>query len=179
MNSTLKFQKGFQYSEDIRNAVLFGYIYRKEAEKQSERVRAHFCVGEISQILLWLGKLILENIAWETIKSTAKALYLQSTKEGKLLSKMEKSILSDEVELKEFYQDVKEFNEHRMAITEKQFQYIREEIEADVIGKELGKICSQEMREPTIQEIMEANKKAKQKADALLGIHQNKSDALS
>jgi len=158
------------YSDETKNAVLFGYIYRKEAEKQIEGTRVHFCVGEISQILLWLGKLILENIAWEAIKSTAKALYLQSTKEGKLLSKMENAILSDEIELKEFYQDVKEFNEQRMAITETQFQYLREEIEADVIGRELGKIYSQEMREPTIQEIMEANKKAKQKADGLLGL---------
>lgn len=50
------------------------------------------------------------------------------------------------------------------------FQYIREEIEADVIGKELAKIFSQEEREPTIQEIMDASRKAKQKADLLLGI---------
>ncbi|GEM_PF-4999368 len=46
------------YSDETKNAVLFGYIYRKEAEKQIEGTRVHFCVGEISQILLWLGKLI-------------------------------------------------------------------------------------------------------------------------
>lgn len=158
-----------EVSEKTRNAVLFGYIYRKEAEQQDERSRSNFCFGEISQILLWLGKMILENLAWEVIKSTAKTLYLQSTKEGSLLTKMEEAILSDEKELKEFYQDIKEFNEQRMAITEKQFQYIREEIEADVVGEELGKIYSQDNRQPTIQEIIDANRKAKQKADSILG----------
>lgn len=159
-----------RYSDETVNAVLFGYIYRKEAEQQSEGVRVHYCVDEVSQVLLWLGKQILEEVAWEVIKSNAKKLYRHLTNDGTLLSKVEKSILSDEVELKEFYNDIKEFNEQRMAITEKQFQYIREEIEADVIGEELGNIFSQEEREPTIQEIMEANRKAKQKADLLLGI---------
>ena len=158
-----------EVSERTRNAVLFGYIYRKEAEQQDERSRTNFCVGEISQILLWLGKMILENLAWEAFKSTAKTLYLQSTKEGAVLSKLEEAVLSDENELKEFYQDIKEFNEQRMAITKNQFQYIREEIEADVVGEELGKIYSQENRQPTIQEIIDANRKAKQKADSILG----------
>lgn len=158
-----------EVSERTRNAVLFGYIYRKEAEQQDERSRTNFCISEISQILLWLGKMILENIAWEAIKSTAKTLYLQSTKEGAVLSKLEEAILSDEKELKEFYQDIKEFNEQRMTITEKQFQYIREEIEADVLGEELGEIYRQENRQPTIQEIIDAKRKAKQKADSILG----------
>lgn len=112
--------------------------------------------------------MILENIAWETIKSTAQTLYLKLAKEEALLSKIEEKILSDEKELKEFYQDIKEFNEQRMAVTEKQFQYIREEIVADVIGEELGKIYSLENRQPSIQEIMDANRKAKQKADSIL-----------
>ena len=158
-----------EVSEETRNAVLFGYIYRKGAEQQDDRYRTNFCISEISQILLWLGHLILENIAWEAIKSTAKALYFQQAEERELLSKMEEAILSDEKELKEFYQDIKDFNERRMALTEKQFQYIREEIEADVVGEELGKIYSQEDRLPTIQEIIVANRKAKQKADSLLG----------
>ncbi len=156
-------------SEETRNAVLFGYIYRKEAEKQVDGAQFHFCIDEIPKILLWLGKMILENLAWEAIKSTAKTLYFQLTKEGALLSKLEDEILSDERKLKEFYQDIKEFNEQRMAITEKQFQYIREEIEADVVGKELSKIYSQEKRPPTTQEIKDANRKAKQKADSILG----------
>lgn len=157
------------YSDEVRNAVLYGYIYRKESEKINEGLELHYSVGTVSQVLLWLGEQILEDVAWEGIKTAAKALYQRLTNDGTLLSNVEKTILSDEEELKEFYQNVKEFNEQRMAVTEKQFQYIREEIEANVIGEELGKIYRQDKREPTIQEIMAANRKAKQKADSLLG----------
>lgn len=58
-----------------------------------------------------------------------------------------------------------------MAVTEKQFKYIREEIVADYVGKESEKIYKKKKRLPTVQEYMEIHKKAKVHADSLLGNH--------
>lgn len=168
MNPITEYQQGIKYPEDVKNAVLYGYLYRKEAEKKEDNSR-HYCLGTPSELLLWLGKQIISGIAWDSIKYIAKELYIKVIKEGLHIDGESLLVLKEEKQLKEFYQDIKEFNDQRMAITDEQFQYIREEIEANVVSKELSKIYCQEKREPTIQEIIDTYKKAKHKADNILG----------
>ena len=55
-----------------------------------------------------------------------------------------------------------------MTVTEEQFTYIREEIIADFLEKECGKIYEQEHRLPTIQEYMRIYREALVHADKLM-----------
>ena len=56
-----------------------------------------------------------------------------------------------------------------MSITEKQFQYVREEIVADYLGREAQKIYDLYRRLPTVHEYMDITKKANAHAKRLLG----------
>ena len=167
MNPTPKYQEGLQYSEDIRNTVLFGYLYRKEAEKQRE-VLVHFSLGEVPEVLQWLASVVISGFVWDIIKAIAKKLYRRLTKEGALLDEVTKLVLSDEKELEKFYKDVKEFNEHCMSLTEKQFLYIRDEIIADHVGKMSGEIFRQTNHLPTSDDYMRIKKEASELADRVL-----------
>ena len=144
MNPITEYQQGFKYTEEIRNAVLFGYMYRKESERY-EVSNVHKSIGDIPEPLLWLAGAIASGLTWDFIKANVKLLYQHLTQRG-VLDKISDLVFSDEKQLKEFYDDIKEFNEHSMNITEKQFEYIREEIEANVIGEELGRIFRREKR---------------------------------
>ena len=169
MNPVTEYQQGFKYTEEIRNAVLFGYMYRKESERYEDS-NVHKSIGDIPEPLLWLAGAIASGLTWDFIKANVKLLYQHLTQRG-ALDKISELVFTDEKQLKEFYDDIKEFNEHSMNITEKQFEYIREEIEANVIGEELGRIFRREKREPSVPEIMEAYDKAKKKSNELLGSH--------
>lgn len=166
MNQVPEFQKGLQYTDEVIASVRYGYMYRKDAE---EHPSVHACIDIYPEGLLWLAKLIRDGLAWDMIKSAAKQLYNRSTQEGSLLDKNTKSVCCEEKELELFYQRVREYNNHCMAITEKQFNYIREEIMADVYGEEAQKIFDREQRQPNHQEFLEMHRKAIKKADDLLG----------
>lgn len=170
MESIPEYQKGLKYSDDVINAVRYGYRYRKEAET-NEDVSLHASLNEESEILLWLAGIIIDGIAFETIKIAVKGIANGISKSGKTLDGKIALIFTEEKCLKEFYDDVVEFNEQRMAVTEKQFSYIREEIVADFVGKETKKIFKKKKRLPTVQEYIEIYKNAKAHADALLGNH--------
>ena len=73
MNPKHKYQKGLQYSEDIRNAVLFGYLYRKEAEKKRE-VLVHFCLGDAPEVLQGLASVIISGFVWDIINMVYKGI---------------------------------------------------------------------------------------------------------
>ena len=172
MNPITEYQQGIKYPEDVKNAVLYGYLYRKEAEKKEDN-SLHYCLGTPSELLLWLGKQIISGVAWDSIKYTAKELYKKVIKEGLHIDGESLLVLKEEKQLKEFYQDIKEFNEQRMAITDEQFQYIREEIIANTLGEETQKTIEQKKRIPTTSEYIEINRKANKKADEILGCKPN------
>ncbi len=166
MNQIPEYQEGLYYSDEVRASVRYGYMYRKEAE---EYLSIHACIDIDPEILHWLADLIRDGVVWDIIKSAAKKLYKRLSNEGVLLDKYTKSVLSEEKELELFYQRVCEYNNHCMAITEQQFNYIREEIMADVYGEEAKKIFDREQRQPNHQEFLEMHRKAIKKADDLLG----------
>ena len=47
------FREGLRYSDNVKNAVRYGYQYRKESEVP-ESSAIHNCILETSEILLWL-----------------------------------------------------------------------------------------------------------------------------
>ncbi len=161
-----EYKEGIQYPEDVKNAVRYGYLYRKDAEKNNS---SHACIGGDFSILYWIAGVIAGGTVWDVIKVAAKTLYNKLTQEGTVLNKVTETILSDEEQLKEFYQCIIEYNKYSMAITEKQFKYIREEIVADCVGEESQKIYEAYNRLPTNQEYIEILKRANAHAEALIG----------
>ena len=161
-----EYKEGIQYSEDVKNAVHYGYLYRKEAEKNTS---THACISGEYPILYWIAGVIASGITWDVIKAAVKTLYNKLTQKGSAINKLTKTILSDEEQLKDFYQCIIEYNQYSMTLTEKQFQYIREEIVADYVGEESQKIYEANNRLPTTQEYVELLKRANEHVENLLG----------
>jgi hypothetical protein len=165
MSKLEKLQEGFQYSEEVRNAVRYGYLYRKEAE---ESHTVHACLSDSPELLQYLASAIISGFVWDVVKSLAKKLYRFAKKSGMSIDDMTKSVLTDEEHFEEFYNCIKEYNTRCMTITEEQFKYIREEIVADYSGKEAGKIYEKETRLPTTEEYMRITTEANAYADNVM-----------
>ena len=162
-----EFKEGLHYSDEVKNAVRYGYQYRKEAEKL-ESSFVHHCLPDPSQILLWLGQCIIGGVVWDEIKVLAKNAYTMFVNSKKPISAELNSILTEEHELQQFYKYVKEFNEQNMNLTETQFNYIREEIWVDYLGKEVSKIIEQEKRLPIHEEYIRIFHEAQAHVDRLM-----------
>lgn len=130
---------GQKYSDEVLNAVRYGYLYRKKAEKH-ENGSVHACIGETSDELFWLANLIVGGVVWDGIKAAAKKLYSELKRRGNKCDEETEAVLKEEVNLKVFYGMVAEFIEHRLTISGEQLKYIREEIIADYCANEAGKI---------------------------------------
>ena len=159
--------EGQKYSDKVRNAVRYGYQYRKYAE-QYEDGSSHACLGEAPDVLLWLANLIITGVAWDVIKAAVKVLYSAFMQKGKKCDEETVTILKEEENLKVFYGMVVEFNEHRLTVSEVQLKYIREEIIADYFGNEVSKILGREKRLPTSEEYKRIQRGAVLYADELL-----------
>lgn len=169
-SSIQDFKEGAVYSDEIKAAVRYGYLYRKEAEKgtsSDEYQRFDYRLGEASEFLLWLANIIIGGVVWDVLKIVAKKLYQKAVRSSKKFDKRTEDILTDEAQLKEFYVYVLEFHEHRMAVDEKQLSYIKEEIVADCIGEAVGKLYERENRFPTEGEYIEIVKESKERAEEL------------
>ena len=165
MNKIPRYEKGLQYSDDVKNSVRYGYLYRKEAEKNQP---IHACIADSPDILLWIAKVIISGFAWDVIKSVVKKLYYKLKKDGTCLDKKTMQVCSDEAHLYNFIICIREFNERRMSMDNEQLKYIKEEIEADYVGKKLGKIIGQEKIEATTQEIMKVYQEARKISDEMV-----------
>lgn len=171
MMETDIYREGLQYSDEVINAVRYGYEYRKESEKYADPQdgwHVQHCLPDPSSILLWLASKVFDGLVFEVFKEICKKLYQKLIKSETPLSKLVCSILTDEHEMEQFYVYVKEFNDGCIDVTEKQFKYIRDEIRADYCGKESQKIYDQFKRFPTTEEYMRINRDADVYADSLM-----------
>lgn len=165
MNKIPKYEKGLQYSDDVKHSVRYGYLYRKDAEKN---LSIHACIADTSDVLLWLAKVIISGFAWDVIKSALKKIYRKLKKNGTHLDEETMQVCSDESHLYNFIICIREFNERRMSVDNEQLKYIKEEIEADYVGKKLGKIIGQEKIDTTTQEIMKVYQEARKISDEMV-----------
>ena len=155
-----EYKEGIAYSEEVKNAVRYGYKYRKEAEKANSSVK--YCLPDASEVLLWLGKSILSGFVYDTIKELAKNVLKWLKDRGKNIDKETEAVLENEAELKMFYEYVLEFSEHNMSVTDMQREYIKEEIfcdygaakETEIITKK-GRMVTFEERKVIFREAME------------------------
>ena len=167
MKTISPYVRGQKYSDKVRNAVRYGYRYRKMAEEYGDG-SVHACLGETSDVLLWLANLIVGGMVWDGIKAAAKKLYSELKRLGNECDEETEAVLKEEVNLKVFYEMVVEFNEHRLTIGEEQLKYIREEILADYFGNAVAKIFEKEKRLPTIDEYKRICSEGSLYADELL-----------
>lgn len=163
MTKILDYREGEAYKIEIQAAVRYGYYYRKEAERCEGR---HFnaCLGGASEILLWIANAVIGGVAYDVIKSSVKKLYKKLAVNKKQIEKISEGILSDEKKLEEFCLYVIEFHEHRIAASDEQIKYIKEEIIADYLGSKAGEL----RRLPTHEEWVQISRDAFQYADDLL-----------
>lgn len=155
-----------EYSDHIHNAVRYGYLYRKQAEQDTN---THNCFDDVAPILLWIAQTVISGLAWDVIKSIVKQLYKSVHQKDIIIDYETEAILSDEEQLKEFYEYITEYNNQLMIITREQFSYIREEIIADYLGEETAKIHKQYNRLPTTKEYTDILEQANFHAEKLLG----------
>lgn len=160
-----EYKEGIEYSDEVKNAVRYGYQYRIVAEEDSSN---NYCLIDASDIFLWIANMILSGLAWDKIKLLISQLLYKVIETNKPIDDETISVLTEEVELKKFYTYVKEFNEQSMSVTVEQFNYVREEIVADFCGKEYGKIYNNEHRLPTTEEYMRINREANAYADKVM-----------
>lgn len=167
MSQIIDYKEGQLYSDEVRNAVRYGYEYRKVAEDPKQH-SLHYSLDDSPDILLWMANMIIGGVAWDAFKLAVKGIYHQVNNKSISLDGSIKALFNEEKQLKEFYDGIKEFNEHRMSLTKEQFKYIREEIVADYVGEESSKIYERNHRMPTVEELMIINREANKYADQLM-----------
>lgn len=162
------FQEGIEYSDEVINAVRYGYQYRKQAENKDRSEQLHYFLPFDSDVVLWLGMLIINGLAWDLVKVISKQLYAKLIRNNTKIDEISKSLLIDETELQKFYTCLREYQDYCMSVTDEQFEHIREEICADYFAKESSKIMEKEYRFPNDQEILDIHNRATRYADGIL-----------
>lgn len=162
------FRPGLQYSEHVRNAVRYGYQYRKEVEKDKE-ISVDYSLGDASEVLLYIAQIIMGGVTWDLIKTGCREMYKRLKKSNQQIDEETESVLVDEKELHDFYEYIVEFDSMSMSVTCEQRKYIREEIVADYYGREITKIYTTKNRLPNIDEYKQIHKEAEAYADNILG----------
>lgn len=155
-----EYKEGLAYSEEVKNAVRYGYQYRKEAEKADSSLQ--YCLTDASDVLLWLGSVILGGFVYDKVKDLAKKARTWLKDKGKKSDPETQAVLENETELKVFYEYVLEFSERRMSVTDEQRKYIKEEIFCDYgaareteIYTKKGRMATFEERKIVFKEAME------------------------
>ena len=158
-----------RYTDEVKNAVRYGYHYRREAEVHAEsNAKLHYSLPEATTILYWLANLVISGVAYDLIKKYAKALWEKLMSKNTRISEDVNTLLIDEDELKKFVVYVKEFSSKEVSATDEQIKYIREEIIADYIGETAGEIWTDKKRLPSYEEWLKIYQDANVFADDLL-----------
>lgn len=157
-----------QYPTSVKEAVRYGYLYRKESESLSNS-NLYFCLPDASSVLLWIASSVASGIVYDVIKDKVKQLVSYLRKSNTKLDKETETILHDEEALKEFTVYIEEYYSHSMKITEAQEKYIKEEIIADTAAEEEVKMHKETGRFVlTKEEYLTITRKAVVKAEELV-----------
>ena len=150
-----------EYSEELVNAVRYGYQYRLEAEKYAEiDFRLNHCLGDPSAVLLWLANLIKTGVVYDLINKAVRHLWDKMMQMKVEIPEDVNKVLLDEDELRRFVKYVDEFDRKALSTTNKETEYIREEIIADYYGIVAGELWNREKLLPTHQEWAEFSRTA-------------------
>lgn len=134
----MEYQEGLEYPERVRNAVRYGYQYRKEAEGNKDS-NIKYCLGDPSDIIYWIAQMIIGGLSWDLLKKAVKKMFKRIKKRGTKIDSESNELLTEETQLRTFYVYVKEFDEHQMSVDERTLKYIKEEIIADYVCDKIVK----------------------------------------
>lgn len=162
-----EYQEGLTYSEEVKDAVRYGYQYRMKVEEHESK-GVYFCLDDASEILFWIANMVIGGLSWDLLKSGVKKLYESLKRQGIKIDEETHDVLMNEDCLRVFFVYIKEFNEHKLSVDKRQRNFIREEIIANIVGEETEKIFNKKNRLPSIQEYMKIRRKAVKRADKLL-----------
>ena len=164
-----------QYSDEVLNAVRYGYLYRLEAEKycQDKNIRVNYCLGDAPALICWFVKLIIDGVAWDLLKKASRTVIDQFQREKRDIPPMAMEILTNQQRFQQLYEYVKEYKDGKMNISDRERKYIIEEIEADYLGKQAEKIYEAEHRFPTVEEYKRIFREAHEVAKMILPIKES------
>lgn len=116
MREEFEFNDGLQYSDEVLNAVRYGYQYRLEAEKycQEKKIHVNHCLEDAPALLCWIVKLIIDGVAWDSLKKTARSVVEHFQREKRTIPPMVNEILTDQQSFQQLYEYIKEFKEGKM-----------------------------------------------------------------
>lgn len=126
------------YTKSTKEAVRYGYQYRKKSEIIDERL--HYSLPEPSTILLWIAGVVASGVVYDVIKETCKSIWLFLKENNRKVDSETEKVITNEETLKEFTVFIDEYYTHSMSITEKQEKYIKEEVAADTAAEESCRI---------------------------------------
>lgn len=177
MREEYEFNDGLQYSDEVLNAVRYGYQYRLEAEKycQEKKIHVNHCLEDAPALLCWIVKLIIDGVAWDSLKKTARSVVEHFQREKRTIPPMVNEILTDQQSFQQLYEYIKEFKEGKMNISDREREYIIEEIEADYCEKQAAKIYEAEKRFPTVEEYKRIYRDAHEAAMMILPLRERHS----
>lgn len=159
-----------QYPSSVRDAVRYGYFYRKESEVCDPYL--HFSLPDASAILLWIASTVASGVVYDVIKENVKFLLSHLKVRNQKIDKETEAVLDDDDALKEFTIYIEEYYAHDMKISVEQEKYIRDEVIADVSGHEANKIYKETGRFVlTKEEYISIEKIAHARADKLVHRH--------
>ena len=88
---------------------------------------------------------------------------------------MVNEILTDQQSFQQLYEYIKEFKERKMNVSDREREYIIEEIESDYCGKQAAKIYEAENRFPTVEEYKRIYRDAHEAAMMILPLRERHS----
>lgn len=164
--------EGLQYPDEVLIAVRYGYQYRLDAELycQDESIHFHHRLLDAPDLLNWFANLILSGVAWDVLKGIAVELKERFHREKRNIPPMAEQILTNQQDLRTFYEYIKEFQEGKLNISNREKEFIYEEIVADYSGKETARIYESEKRFPTKEESKRIMRDAHEAADMILSM---------
>lgn len=172
-----EYKEGLEYSKEVKNAVRYGYQYRKEAEENKDS-NIKYCLGDPSEILYWIANMIIGGLGWDLLKCAVKKAAKWISKQRIKTDEETNKILTDEKHLRLFFVYVKEFKEHNMSVDGKTLKYVKEEIIADYVGVTIEEIISNENRVPEIEEYTKIIRNAFTYADNMLNGESMENDSV-
>lgn len=159
-----------QYPSSVKDAVRYGYLYRKESEVNESSIRNS--LPDASAILLWIASAVASGVVYDVIKENVKRLLSRIKENKQELDKDTEAVLEDDDALKEFTVYIEEYYVHDMKISVEQEEYIKEEVIADTAGKEVKRIYEETGRFVlTKEEYICIGKIAKERAEELIHRH--------
>ena len=155
-----------RYSNDVKYAVRYAYQYRAAVDVKTTQFICF--LPELPGVFCWLADTILAGIAYDVFKRIVKNTFDYLKRHRRKIDPVTERILTDPVQIRHFYDCIKDFKDKNPNISEKEKKGIVEGIIADYTKTEAEKIYHLTGRFPTDLEYQQILKKADDLASMII-----------